>query len=64
MAQQTGGGMGKEAFWKSRRVWASTLTLLATISLAIYPLASNNIEVGATLIAGLLGLSSWVFPKK
>lgn len=56
---------GNENFWESRRVWAAALTLLATIGAVLIPEQVDQILIPAFgIIASLLGLGSWGFPKE
>lgn len=54
----------KEPFYKSRRIWAAGLTLVATAILVLAPEHSAMIESVALIIASILGLGSWTMPKK
>ncbi len=54
----------KEPIYKSRRIWAAGLTLLATVVITAMPEQYVLIESATLVIASLLGLGSWVFPKK
>lgn len=56
-------GVGTEPFWKSRRVWAAALTLLATIGIVVAPDQYELVVGAAGLIASGLGITSWVKPK-
>lgn len=49
--------------WKSRRVWGAALSLLATAAVVALPEFSEVWIAIATAMAGVLGLSSWTFPK-
>jgi len=56
--------MKKEPFYKSRRIWAVGLTLIATIGITIAPDNYEVIKPIVLLVASFLGLGSWTFPKK
>lgn len=56
-------GLGAEPFYKSRRVWAAILSLLAVILTVWRPEYSGVAAPVFTAIAGFLGLSSWTWPK-
>ena len=53
-----------EPFYKSRRIWAASLTMLATVVLVMAPEHSAMIESIALIIASILGLGSWTMPKE
>jgi len=54
----------KEEWYKSRRVWASGLSLIATIGVVIFPEKFELIVGACTLIASSLGIQSFRKPKK
>lgn len=58
------GGLGNEPWYKSRRIWASALSLIATIAVVIFPESFDIVIAIGTALAGTLGITSWVKPTK
>ena len=54
----------KEPFYKSRRIWAAGLTLVTTIVITIAPEQYEVMKPIVLLVASILGLRSFTFPKK
>jgi hypothetical protein len=60
---ETKSGIGKEPLWMSRRVWGAALSLLAVISLVVLPERAELFAGIFSVVAGGLGLTSWIMPK-
>ena len=56
----------KEAWYKSRRLWGSALTLLVVGAQVFLPNTQYDsiIESVSLLVASGLGIASWTYPKK
>lgn len=54
----------KEPFYKSRRIWSAGLTFIATVVIVVKPEYIGVVTPIMTTLAGILGMGSWVFPKK
>jgi len=57
-------GKGNEPFWKSRRIWGAVLSGVVLTAILIAPEQYDLIIAGASGVAGILGLTSWVKPIK
>ena len=54
----------KEPIYKSRRLWGVLLTLAATVGIILAPEQYEVMKAAGLIIASVLGIGSWVFPKK
>lgn len=54
----------KEPFYKSRRMWSAGFTFFATAIIVAKPEYIGVMTPIMTTLAGILGIGSWVFPKK
>lgn len=54
----------KEPIYKSRRLWSVALTLIATVAIIAFPDNYEIIKPIGLTVASMLGIGSWVFPKK
>ena len=58
------GGRGKEPWYKSRRIWSAAFSGVALTLTLLYPEQHDLIVHACVVVAGSLGLTSWVKPKK
>ena len=56
--------MKTEPFWKSRRVWASALALIALCLVIAFPGQYDMVSYACMAITSALGITSFAMPKK
>ena len=56
-------GIGKEPFFKSRRVWAAVLSGIGAFLLALFPEYGEAIALVTSSVASVLAGWSWLSPK-
>jgi len=54
----------EEKWYKSRRIWSALLTFIVISSMGAYPDQYVLISQLGLSIAAMLGLNSWIMPKK
>lgn len=64
MVKEQKGGIGNEKWWQSRRMQSAILSGAALALVIGFPEKYDIIVAAASGLAGMLGVSSWVKPKR